>query len=459
MLSPARVALVAGPVLALSVTLLLRFHLGWEAAPATTLGVTLLCVVWWIFEPIPIPATSLVPLALLPLFGVIRDTDVALAYGNPLVLLLMGGFLLSTALARSGAHKRLAIGMVRLTGGHSSRLVVLGFMIAAALISMWISNTATTLMLLPIAMALLDRGPDAELTVPLLLGIAYAASIGGIGTPIGTPGNLVFMAIYAKTFGTEFSFTQWMSIGVPVVVVLVPLVWWWLTRHLTYRGGYPLPEMGQWRTAEKRVLIVFACTALAWITRNEPFGGWSAWLDLPGANDAMVAFIGVVLLFLIPDGDGGRLLDWETAGDIPWGVLLLFGAGIAIAGAFSSSGLSATIGNALGGLSALPTLLMIAAICLVVTFLTEMTSNTATTTLLMPIMATAAVAAEINPLLFMIPTAMSASCAFMLPVATAPNAVVFGSGEIATSTMAREGVALNFIGVFVITSVCYLLLT
>jgi len=457
-LSPSRLALFAGPLVALSMTMLLRFQFEWEVNAAITVGVTLLCVVWWIFEPIPIPATSLVPLALLPLFGVITEDDVALAYGNPLVLLLMGGFLLSTALARSGAHRRLALGMVRLTGGSSSRMVVLGFMSAAALISLWISNTATTLMLLPIAMAILEKCPDPKLATPLLLGIGYAASIGGMGTPIGTPANLVFMGVYANSFGSEYSFTDWMRIGIPAVLIMTPLAWLWLARGLTYKGRFELPQMGAWSACEKRVLIVFALTALAWITRGEPFGGWSTWFDLPDANDAMVAFLGVIALFMIPDGQGGRLLDWDTATNIPWGVLLLFGAGIAIAGAFVSSGLSTTIGSALSGLSTLPVLAMIATICLVVTFMTETTSNTATATLLMPILATAALGANIDPALFMIPAALSASCAFMLPVATAPNAVVFSTGAFSTGRMAKEGLALNFVGVVVITVVCYVML-
>ncbi len=458
-MSPSRLALFAGPLLALSVTMLLRFQFDWEASTANTLGVTLLCVVWWIFEPIPIPATSLVPFAVLPLLGVITENDVALAYGNPLVLLLMGGFLLSTALARSGAHRRLALGMVRLTGGSSSKMVVLGFMIASASISLWISNTATTLMLLPIALAVLEKSPDPKLATPLLLGIAYAASIGGMGTPIGTPTNLVFMGVYERSFGLEYSFTDWMRIGVPIVVLMIPLAWLWLARGLTYTGSFDLPATGAWTAAEKRVLTVFALTAFAWITRSEPMGGWSTLLNVPYANDAMVAFIGVIALFLIPDGQGKKLLDWETANDIPWGVLLLFGAGIAIAAAFQSSGLSTSIGTALSGLSTLPVLLMIATICLVVTFLSETTSNTATAVLLMPILATAAQAADLDPTLFMIPAALAASCGFMLPVATAPNAVVFSTGRFSTGRMVREGLVLNFIGIFVISAVCYLLLT
>ena len=431
---------------------------GWAAAAAITLGVTLLCVVWWIFEPIPIPATSLLPLALLPMFGVVTADDVARSYGHPLVLLLLGGFLLSTALARSGAHRRIALGMVRAFGGGSSRSLVLGFMAAAAVLSMWISNTATSLMLLPVALAVIEKSSDRELSTPLLLGIAYAASVGGIGTPIGTPPNVVFMGVYSDTFDQELTFTDWMKLGVPVVLIMVPVIWLWLTRRLTHTGHVELPQVGPWTTPERRVLIVFACTALAWVTRKEPFGGWTAWFGFPYSNDAIVAFLGVVALFLVPDGKGERLLDWDTANEIPWGMLILFGAGICIASAFTSSGLSATIGDGLAGLATLPVLLMIACICLAVTFLTEATSNTATTTLLMPILATAAVAAAMDPRLFMVPAAMSASCAFMLPVATAPNVVMFSTGRFTTNRMAREGFALNLAGAVVITFCCYALI-
>jgi sodium-dependent dicarboxylate transporter 2/3/5 len=453
-----RAALFGGPILALFSGGLMFSVFAWTPEAATTLGVTLLCVSWWIFEPIPIPATSLLPLALLPLFGVVTADEVAQSYGHPLVLLLLGGFLLSTALAKSGAHRRLALAMVRAVGGGSSRSLVLGFMVAAAVLSMWISNTATTLMLLPVALAVVERSDDPALATPLLLGIAYAASVGGIGTPIGTPPNVVFMGVYSNTFGEELTFTDWMKMGVPVVLLMVPVIWLWLTRGLRYKGHVDLPRTGRWSTAEKRVMIVFACTAIAWVTRKEPFGGWTAWLGLPYSNDAIVAFIGVVALFLVPDGKGARLLDWDTANAIPWGVLILFGAGICIAGAFTSSGLSNTIGEGLAGLATLPTLAMIACICLAVTFLTEATSNTATTTLLMPILATAAVAAAMDPKLFMVPAAMSASCAFMLPVATAPNAVMFSTGRFTTTRMAREGFALNLAGTMVITFCCYLII-
>jgi len=450
-------ALLLGPLLAATAFLSLSVA-GWEASACWTAAITIICATWWIFEPIPIPATSMIPIAALPVVGVLTPAQVGQAYGSPLVLLLMGGFVLSTAMAKSGAHRRIALNMVNLFGGTSSRRLVFGFMAAAAVLSMWISNTATTLMLLPVALAVIERSRDPHLAIPLLLGIAYAASVGGIGTPIGTPPNLVFREIYQQTTGTEVGFLTWMMWGIPVVLIFVPIIGVWLTRSLNFRGEIDMPAVGQWQTEEKRVFIVFSLTALAWVTRGQPFGGWSDWLNVPGANDASVALIAVVAMFLIPDGKGSKLLDWETAVKIPWGMLILFGGGIAIAQAFIVSGLSAYLGEALAGLAGWPVLLMIAIICITITFLTEMTSNTATTTLMMPILAAAAIAAEIDPALLMVPAAMSASCAFMLPVATAPNTIVFSTGRFTTALMAKEGSVLNFIGVVVISLTCYLLL-
>ena len=442
-----------GPALACLTYLLLQLS-GWDHLACYTGAISALCATWWIFEPVPIPATSLVPIALLPLFGVLSPAEVGASYGSPLVLLLMGGFILSTAMERSGAHLRVALYMVNLFGGSSSRRLVMGFMAAAATLSMWISNTATALMLLPVALAVIERSKDPKLAVPLLLGIAYAANIGGIGTPIGTPPNLIFREIYQQTTGEEVLFLTWMSWGVPAVLMLTPLAALWATRHLTHQGQVEMPVVGQWQTDEKRVFTVFVLTAVAWMTRGQPFGGWSTWLDLKGANDASVALVAVVCMFLIPNGKGERLLDWETAAKIPWGMLILFGGGIAIAKAFVVSGLSAALGNALVGITTWHIIFIIGVICLTITFLTEMTSNTATTALMMPILAAGAVAAGIEPALLMVPAAMSASCAFMLPVATAPNTIVFSTGRFTTMKMVREGLVLNFIGLTVITLIC-----
>jgi sodium-dependent dicarboxylate transporter 2/3/5 len=290
----------------------------------------------------------------------------------------------------------------------------------------------------------------------LLLGVAYAASVGGLGTPIGTPPNLIFMQVYEQTTGESISFTQWMGWALPVVVLMVPAMAFVLTRNLRGTIAVELPEVGRWRTQERRVMWVFALTALAWITRGEPFGGWSSWLGLPQANDASVALLAVVVMFLVPDGKGQRLLTWERASTIPWGVLLLFSGGICLARGFVNSGLSELMGQWLSGMTTLPVFALILIICLAVSLMTETTSNTASTTLLMPVLAAAALAAGIKPELIMVPAAMSASCAFMLPVATAPNSVVFGSGLITTARMAREGVWLNLLGAGIISTVCYL---
>jgi len=453
-----QLAMWLGPVVAAATALGLQAA-GHGGATATVGFVAVLCVVWWVFEPIPIPVTSLLPLALLPLLGVLTPEETAQAYGSPLILLLLGGFLLSRAMEHSGAHRRIAIGMVQLFGAASPRRLVLGFMVASAALSMWISNTATTLMLLPVALAVLEATSQRrEVAAPLLLGIAYAASVGGMGTPIGTPPNLIFMQVYAQTTGQAIGFTQWMGWGVPVVIVMVPLIALLLTRGLRGELDVELPVVGAWRTEERRVLAVFGCTALAWITRSEPFGGWKAWLGLPWANDASVALLAVVLLFVIPNGRGERLLTWERAATIPWGVLLLFSGGICLAQGFVNSGLSELIGQWLAELTRIPLYALMLAICLAVTFMTETTSNTASTTLLMPVLAAAALAAGIEPELIMVPAAMSASCAFMLPVATAPNSVVYGSGLVSTARMAREGLALNLLGAVVISGLCYLLL-
>jgi sodium-dependent dicarboxylate transporter 2/3/5 len=418
-----------------------------------TAAITALCAVWWVTEPIPIPVTSLLPFALLPLAGVLDHDAVAGAYGHTLILLLLGGFILSTALEKCGAHERLALGMVRLVGGHGGPRLVLGFMLAAATLSMWISNTATTLMMLPIATAVLQQTRDEKLAPPLLLGVAYASSIGGVGTPIGTPPNVIFMGVYSEATGTSWSFLRWMLIGVPTVVVLLPLAWWSLTRRLGASERLRLPVLGPMKAAERRVLAVFAVTVLLWIFRTEPFGGWTALFGAKGVGDSTIALGAIVAMFLVPDGEGDRLLDWKTANRIPWGLLLLFGGGIAIARAFEESGLSLALGTRLSAVSSLPLPVMVALVCLGVTFLTEVTSNTATATLLMPVLAASAKAAGLRPELIMVPAALSASFAFMLPVATVPNAIVFGTDRVTTARMAREGFFINLMGVVVVTLV------
>jgi solute carrier family 13 (sodium-dependent dicarboxylate transporter), member 2/3/5 len=431
----------------------------WAFPGAITAGLTAVCALWWIFEPIPIPATSMIPLGVMPLVGILDGKQVAQAYGDPLIILLMGGAMLSKAMEKSGAHQRIAIGMVNLFGGDSLRKLVFGFMVASAVLSMWVSNTATTLMLLPVAYAVLDSVKNSEesatLAVPLFLGIAYAASIGGLGTPIGSPPNVIFLKVYAEATGTMPSFSQWMVWALPVVIMLVPMAGFWLTRNMNSTEAVNIPAVGQWRTEEIRVLLVFGLTALGWITLREPFGGWTTWFGVPSANYAAVALTGVILMFLVSNGKGGKLLDWESASNIHWGVLLLFAGGIAIAKAFAVNGISAAIGDTMSGVTRLSIIVLISVVALSVTFLTEITSNTATTALLMPILAAASLGAGFDPALLMLPAALSASCAFMLPVATAPNAIVFGTGRIRVEQMVKEGFSLNLIGAAVISCVVY----
>ena len=436
----------------------LLLTLGFESKAAITGGITLLTVMFWVTEAIPIPATSIIPFALLPMFNIVDHKTVASALGSHVILLLMGAFMLSKALEKSNAHERLAVYMVKLVGVSSGRRLVFGFMFAAAMLSMWISNTATVLIMLPMALAILSHVDNPKLKVALILGIAYASSVGGIGTLIGTPPNVIFMGIYEEQTGTEFGFVQWMKIGVPVVLVAIPIMALWLTRNVHLQEKIVLPELGPWRSEERRTLFVFAFTALAWITRKEPFGGWSSLFEIPMVGDSTVALAAVVLMFAIPNGKGSRLLDWDSAKTIPWGMLLLFAGGIALAKGFVASGLSDMLGQWLTSLANLPLFLMLLTICLVVTYLTEITSNTATATLLMPILAVAAISSGYDAKMFMIPAAMCASCAFMLPVATAPNAIAYGTGEIEIKQMVTEGAILSVLIATVVAMMCYLLL-
>ena len=436
------------------------YTLGFSSDISATAAITVWVAAWWITEPISIPATSMIPLALFPLFGILSPDDIALAYGNKLVLLMLGGFMLSAAMEKSGVHKRIALGMVNLFGNGSGRRLVFGFMTASAVLSMWISNAATTLMLLPIAMAVVSQTTNRKLQVALLLSIAYGASVGGVATPIGTPSNLVFMGIYKEATGMDIGFLDWMKMAAPVVFIMLPIVGFWLTRDIGSIEPIGLPSVGTWRKEESRTLLVFGMTALFWVTRQQPFGGWVGFLEgqgilLPYANDASIAFIGVLFLFVLPSDKEGKLLDWNTVTTIPWGVLILFAGGLCLASAFKSSGLSALLGNSMSSLGTFPVLLSIASICLVLTFLTEVTSNTATTTILLPILVIAANTANVEPKIFMIPATISASFAFMLPVATPPNAIVFSSGKFSVREMAKEGFILNLIGIFVVTLVCY----
>ncbi|MEX2092012.1 MAG: SLC13 family permease [Pirellulales bacterium] len=447
---------ITGLVLA-AITFFATSRGGMPTPQCWTAAVTVLCAVWWICESLPLAATSLVPFAVFPLLGVLTEREVGAAYGDPMVLLFMGGFMLAQAAEHSGAHRRMAHAIVAKVGKTSGRRLVLAFMIATALTSMWVSNTAAALMMLPVAMAVLECDESGRLGVPLLLGIAYSANIGGVATPIGTPPNGVFLAAYKTATGATVPFHEWLVLGGIVAVLMLAVAWVVLTWRL---GGVPSVEVeteGDWTVPQKRVLAVLGLTALAWITREIPYGGWSTLVGASEAGDTTVALVAVVVLFLAPSGagDGKRLLDWPTAKQIPWGVLLLFGGGIAIAKAFEVSGLSTSLGGLVGMLRDWPTLAVLGVLCVTVTFFSEFTSNTATSNILMPILAAAAAANGMNPAMLMFPATLSNSLAFMLPVGTPPNALVFGTGRVRMADMVRYGLVLNLAGSAIVTLVCW----
>ncbi|MFQ5822999.1 MAG: SLC13 family permease [bacterium] len=457
-----------------------------------TLAVAVLMAWWWITEALPIPATALIPLAFFPILGIMNYKEVAPSYADSIIFLFMGGFFLAVTMQKWGLHKRLALRIVSIIGT-SPRRVILGFMVATAFISMWISNTSTTLMMYPIALAVVlhfselekekksepSSGFDQNIRIALMLGIAYSASVGGIGTLIGTPPNVIFAGAVASLYpqAPPIKFFQWMLIGIPLVVLFIPLIWIFLTRIIfpislkelaggrQYISGQ-LKKLGKISRGERLTLWVFLVTALGWIFRtNINLGifvipGWSNLLGISHwVSDTTVAIFAALLMFAIPVNwqRGEFLLDWNWAVKIPWGLLILFGGGIALAKGFQTTGLAVWIGSQLTLLSRIPVIVMILIICLMLTFLTEITSNTAMTTLFMPILAATAIAMNTHPFLLMIPATMSASCAFMLPVATPPNAVIFGSGCVSISNMAKAGVVLNLIGAVLITALVYLL--
>jgi sodium-dependent dicarboxylate transporter 2/3/5 len=440
---------------------------GWRTA-----SVAALMAVWWMTEAIPIPATALLPLGLFPILGVLTPASASAPYANDQIFLFMGGFLMAVTMEKWGLHKRIALRIMAAVGTSPNRLV-LGFMLATAFLSMWISNTATAAMMLPIAIAVgemfrpQDQEGPYEFGIALMLGMAYAASIGGVATLIGTPPNAILAAAASEILDIEIGFFQWMGVGLPIVMVMLPLTWFLLTRYLYPPGRLAgdaaaiidkeTASLGLPSRGEKITATVFVLTALAWVLRSEKsiegvtIPGLQTWA--PNIGDATIAMTAAVVLFIIPVNwrKGEFTLDWPTARRIPWGVLVLFGGGLSLARAMDDSGLAAWIGSAVSTLEAVPVVLIVAFVAVLVVFLTEVTSNTATATMAMPVMAGAATGLGMNPLVVMSAAALAASMAFMLPVATPPNAIVFGSGYITIPQMSRAGIVLNLCAVVLIT--------
>ncbi len=467
--------------------LLLAFPIDPANAPASRMAaVALLMAIWWVSDAIPLFATALIPLALFPLLGIMEGREAAPVYFNTTIVLFIGGFMIALTMEKWDLHRRIALAIIHFVGGGPSR-IVLGFMLAAAFLSMWISNTATAVMMVPIGLAMIlqieeefDKDKTHKFSVGLMLGIAYACSVGGLTTLVGTPPNLSFVRILEILFpeAPSIAFGQWMIMCLPIGAALLVIAWILITR-VFYRAPADLKvdrnivraeraALGPVSFEQKVVMAVFVTTAFLWVFRVDlqvglfTVPGWSRLLPYSEMlDDGTVAITMASLLFFIPTknrtkGDR-RIMGPDVIPRLPWDIVLLFGGGFVLAAGFQRTGLAEIIGNQFQALATLPTFALILLVCLMLTFLTELTSNTATTEMILPVLAAIAVATQVHPLLLMIPATLSASCAFMMPVATPPNAIVFGSDRLSVGEMARIGIVLNLVGALVIAGVVYTL--
>ena len=467
------VGLVLG-VVAFVALLLAPAPEGLSAAGWRTTAVVALIAVWWVTEAIPLSATALLPLALFPLLDVMPITETAFPYANPIIFLMLGGFIIALGMQRWGLHRRIALNLVALVGARPAN-VVGGFMLAAGLVSMWVFNTTTTVMMVPIALSVIEfvaqgagdnperRAMSERFATVLMIAIAYAATIGGMGTLIGTAPNAVLAGFMSETYGITVIFGEWMLVGVPTVAIMLPLTWLVLTR-IAFPLRMPavpgqaqmiadqLAALGPMSRGERTVAAIVAATAFLWVFR--PVVERATGIDL---NDTSIAFLGALAMFVVPVEPRKAIfvLSGEWAAKLPWGVVVLFGGGLSLAAGIKGSGLADWIGGEAGGLSDLPTLLVIFAVVVLMILLTELTSNTATTATFLPIVAAIAIGIGENPLLLVFPTVLAASCAFMMPVATPPNAVVFASGHIRIAQLIRGGVLANLIGLCVTMVITY----
>ncbi len=467
-----KIGVISGPLAFLFV--LLFFHPeGLSKEANAILASTLWVAIWWITEAIPIAVTSLLPIILFPLSGGLDIKSTTAAFGHQYVFLYIGGFILAIAIERWNLHKRIALNIINIIGT-DIKTMILGFMVATAFLSMWISNTATSVMMLPIGIAVIAQLNDNPETKEdenkifgkaLMLAIAYSASIGGIATLIGTPPNLVLAGIIKETYNIEITFTDWLIIGLPISLLMLFICWRYLVlfafsfKQKEFPGGKTeikkqITALGKLSYEEKLVLMVFVFTAIAWISRS-----FLLQKIIPSINDTIIAISAAVLLFLLPTSKKGKpLMNWKFAVKLPWGVLLLFGGGLALAAGFKESGLALWIGTQMTLLQGVSLIILLTCIVVSVNFLTEITSNVATTSMLLPVLASMALSLEVHPFILMIGATMAASCAFMLPVATPPNAVVFGSGYLTIPDMMKKGFWLNIISIILIILATYYVL-
>ncbi|MEQ9406004.1 MAG: SLC13 family permease [Cyclobacteriaceae bacterium] len=465
-----------GPVLFLLI-LVFPAPEGMSVEAQYVLACTAWAVIWWLSEALPIAITSLLPLILFPSFGVAPVKEVSSFYANPIIFLFIGGFIIALAMEKWNLHKRIALSIIKVTGTNQ-RQILLGFIIATGGLSMWISNTATTMMMLPIAISIIgqlatilqssgsEKAVDPGFGKALILSIAFSASIGGMATIVGTPTNLILVEGVRQLYGYEIAFDKWFLFGLPFVLLLLGILWWHLGFNVFKLSKLKMPgaktvideelkKLGKMTHEEKMVAIIFGLVAMAWIFRQtliQPF--------FPAVNDTTIALVGAVALFIIPSKQeaGKFLMDWTYARRLPWAVILLFGGAFAVAGSFSSSGLTLWLGGKMTALETLPFWLILLAVVAFVNYLTELTQNMATCTLMIPVLAALSISINVHPLGLMTGMTVAASCAFMMPIATAPNAIVFGSGEIEMKDMVRAGFLLNIFSILLITFFVYFLL-
>lgn len=466
-----KLALIMGPAFFVIMLLLGSKQQFMSVEAWRTAAVGLWMAIWWATEAIPVPVTAFLPIVTFDFLGIANTQETAAPYANPIIYLFLGAFILALSIERWDLHKRIALLILSRTGTDGKRLI-LGFMIVAALLSMWMTNTSTTMMLMPIAISVvsvivdnvdgLNPRQGKSFKIAMLLGLAFAATIGGLATLIGTPPNALLAAFLKQNYGIDISFMDWMMVGLPVTIVMLPLAWVLLTR-IAYKVEIPenetvhkhliamKKEMGSISIPEKRILIIFSLVIIGWILRR-PI---SSWLSLDGITDAGIAMAAAMLLFVVPSGKHHQpqLITWHDLVRLPWGVLILFGGGLSLASAVSSSGLAQWLGESLSPISTMGTIVMIIAAAGLVIFLTELTSNLATAATFLPVVGAIAIQSEIPLLMMCIPVTLAASCAFMLPVATPPNAIVYASGILTIPNMVKAGILLNLISLCLLTVV------
>lgn len=461
--------LISGPLLFLA----MQFFsppAGMSESAYSLLSITLWMALWWVTESVPIAITALLPIILFPMTGAVDLQTTTASYGHKYIFLYMGGFMLAIAIEKWNLHKRIALNIIKIIGTNISK-IILGFMVATAFLSMWISNTATAVMMLPIAMSIvaqLQDNPKTEKNENLIFGkalmlsIAYSASIGGMATLIGTPPNLVFAGYVEETYGIEITFLQWLKFGVPIAIPLLVIAWLYLTKFAfkfkqkEFPGGKEeinrlLVLIGPMKREEKLVSSIFILTAFCWITRSFILQEFFPFID-----DTIIAMTAGILLFVVPASDfKKRLITWEDAVKLPWGIILLFGGGMALAAGFQITGLASWLGAQMSVFQGLSVLVLVFVVITLVNFFTEFTSNLATTAMLLPILAPIAISLNMNPYMLMVACTIAASCAFMMPVATPPNAVVFGSGYLRIPDMIKSGIWMNIISILFLTLMVY----